>query len=284
MRRCRGGKLRAQPVAWYPRELSRRMLLGLAGALPVFIVSWVFRAKILQFLVLPTFYALAEDIPLASDFPLESAHYIRSFPGLMVHLNESFPLMFCKATLAGGLVLSVPWTAYQAWSYVASRAKPGGARRIGAFVTASTAVVWGSAWLVPNLLVPALPLSWPYLDSETLLMLDADGYDKLVIHALLDFVCASLLTVCVAALVPIVVAFVISATRASWGRLLRFGGLCVLLVAAGMAALLLPLSLRAIWMLCRLLCGLLCGLGSVYYASVAVAYLLVRGRRPESSH
>jgi hypothetical protein len=267
-------------VAWYARELFRRMLLGMAGALPVFVVSWVFRVKILQFLVLPTFYALADDMPLASDFPLESAQYIRSFPGLMVRLTESFPWMFEKATLAGGLVLSAPWTAYQAWSIVASRAKPGGAGRIGSFVTASTAVVWGSAWLVPNLLVPALPLSWPYVDRATLLRLDSDGYDKIVIFGLLDFVCASLLTVCVAALVPIVVAFVISATRASWGRLLRFGGLCVLLVAASMAALLLPLGVPAI--------GILCGLGSVYgsvyYASLAVAYLLVRGRRPESSH
>jgi Sec-independent protein secretion pathway component TatC len=266
-------------VAWDARELSRRVLLGLAGALPVFIVSWMLRVKILQFLVLPTFYALADDMPGASDFPLESAHYIRSFPGLMVHLNESFPLMFRKAALAGGLVLSAPWTAYQAWSYVASRAKPGGAGRIRSFVTASTAVVWGSAWLVPNLLVPALPLSWPYVDRATELMLDEDGYDKLVIHALLDFVCASLLTVCVAALVPIVVAFVISATRASWGRLLRFGGLCVLLVAAGIAALLRPLGVPAIWGLC----GLGSVYGSVYCASVAVAYLLVRGRRPESS-
>jgi hypothetical protein len=245
------------------------MLLGLAGALPAFIVAWVFRVETLQFLMLPSFYVLARDMPLATDFPSQSAQYIRSFPGLLVQLNEAFPRMFWKAALAGGLVLSAPWTAYQAFSYVARRAKPGEAGPIGSFVTASTAVVWGSAWLVPNLLVPALPLSWPYVAPEIALMLGPHGYDQLVIFGLLDFVCATLLTVSVAALVPIVVAFVISATRATWGRLLRFGGLCALLVAAVMTALLSPLGLPAIW--------ILCGLGSVYYASVAVAYLLVRG-------
>ncbi len=262
-------------MAWYARELSRRVLLTLAGALPAFVVSWFFRVQILQFLVLPSFYALTRDMPVVSDFPLQAAHYIRSFPGVMVQLNERFPLIFWRAALVGGLMLSAPWTAYQAWSYAARRAKSGGVGGVGSFVTASTAGIWGCAWLVPNLLVPAIPLHWPYLPPETAVTLGPHDYDHLVISMLLNVVCAALLTVCVATLVPIVVAFVISTTRARWGRLLRFGGLYVLLVAAAMAALLSANGLLAIWMLC--------GLGGVYYASVAVGYLLVRGRRSESS-
>ena len=189
----------------------------MAGALPAFIAAWVFRVKILQLLVLPSFYALARDMPLADDFPSQSAHYIRSFPGLLVQLNEASPRLFWKAALAGGLVLSTPFTAYQAFGYVVRRAKPEGAGRIGSFVMASTAVVWGSAWLVPNLLVPALPLHWPYLDPETAVMLGPHDYDRLLISSLLNVVLGVLLAVCVVALVPVVVAFVVSATRGDAG-------------------------------------------------------------------
>jgi hypothetical protein len=263
-----------QPVAWYRRELLRRMLLGFSGALPVFIVSWVFRVKILQFLMLPALYALYDAFPLQS---LQVLLNRSSIPELLVHPDWSHPTMFRNAALAGGLVLSAPWTAYQAFSYADRRAKPGGVGRIGFFVTASTAVVWGSAWLVPNLLVPALPQRVRFND-EGPWMSDPRGYAMHAISEnflLLHLVCDMLLMVCAAALVPIVVAFVISAPRARWGRLLRFGGLRVLLVSVGIATVLSPRGLPMIWWLC--------GLAIVYYASVAVAYLLVRGRMPESS-
>ena len=219
-------------MAWYATELARRMLLGLAGALPAFVVSWVFRAKILEFLMLPALFAVT------GNFTIDGVPVTRSFPAMFVHLSGSSPWMFWKAAIAGGLVPSAPWTAYQAFRYAARRTKPGGTVRIGSFVTASTAVVSGSAWLVPNLLVPALPLSLPWVGG---LHPNPRAYEWIMtswISGLLHLVCATLLTVCVAALVPIVVAFVISATRASWRGLVHFGGLCVLLVSAGVAAVL----------------------------------------------
>ena len=77
------------------------MLLGFAGALPAFAVSWVFRVKILQFLVLPTIYALASDFQVQSGPPTRSSR-------VLVHPDWSSPWMFWKAALAGGLVLPPP--------------------------------------------------------------------------------------------------------------------------------------------------------------------------------
>ena len=134
--------------------------------------------------MLPTLYAVADA------FTGSGCTCSRYFPEMLVHPIGRPHRCSGQRLLAGGLVLSAPWTAYQASSYAARRAKPGGAGRIGSFVTASTAVVWGSAWLVPNLLVPALPLRGPFHWPRTLTAGPNANMKALRCPRLLDLVCA----------------------------------------------------------------------------------------------
>lgn len=94
----------AMPLGDHLDELRRRVMLGLFGVVPVFVVGLVFGKTILAFLTQPLRNALAkEGLPpnMQTTGPLE---------GFMGYL---------KVALLLALIIGAPWLIYQGWKFVA---------------------------------------------------------------------------------------------------------------------------------------------------------------------
>jgi sec-independent protein translocase protein TatC len=234
------------------RELRKRLIASLLGMIPGIAVAWTFRAELLDFLVVPLAKAW---LKLGLGQPT---------------LNFSNPVdvfvAYVRIAFVIGLIISSPWIAYQAWSFIA----PGLYSREKAyaipFALASAFFFAGGAFFGYVVVFP--------IGFESLLgmagMLPSNVVNvapTIMIDQYLGFATQMLLGFGVVFEVPVVVCFLALAGVVDWRQLLKFGRWWVALAAVISAVLTPSPDVGSQLMMMTPLIVL-------YFAAIGVAYVV----------
>lgn len=241
------------------RDLRKRIVLSLLGALPCMAIAWQLREELLDFLVQPLTKAW---LKLGLGEP--TLHFANPIDLFVAYLQISIVI---------GLLIASPWVFYQIWSFIA----PGLYDREKAyaipFSIASALFFTGGAFFGYSIVFP--------LGFESLLgmsgMLPSNVLKiqpTIMINEYMTFATRMLLAFGVVFEVPVVITFLALAQLVNWKQLLAFGRYWVM-VAAIIASVLTPPDVGSMMMM-------LAPLLVLYYLSVGVAYFVGPKVEPET--
>jgi sec-independent protein translocase protein TatC len=231
-------------------ELRKRVILVFLGFVPCAMVAWGVREHLLEFLVAPLVAAMHK---LGATTP--ALHYA----------NPMDPFVsYFKIAAGVGVVLSAPWTLWQAWAFVS----PALYRREKLYAIpfiAATAVFFvggaffGYAFVFPVGFEMLMGIAGP-LDNVNV-------QPTIMIDEYLGFATTMLLAFGVVFEVPVVVTFLAAIKLVNWKQLLAFSRWWIV-IASVLAAVLTPSPDAGSMLL------MLAPLVGLYFASVGIAYFV----------
>jgi sec-independent protein translocase protein TatC len=231
-------------------ELRTRVIRALLGLIPGMVVAWELRERLLAFLVAPLVAAMRG---LGAQAP--ALHYANPMDPFVAYF---------KIAVGVGLVLSAPWTLWQAWAFVA----PALYRREKLYAIpfiAATAVFFvggaffGYAFVFPVGFEMLLGIAGP-LDNVNV-------QPTIMIDQYLGFATTMLIAFGVVFEVPVVITFLAAIKLVHWKQLLAFSRWWVV-IAALLAAVLTPSPDAGSMLL------MLAPLVGLYFVSVGIAYFV----------
>ena len=232
-------------------ELRGRLIRCILAMIPGVAIAWVFRERLMQFLVSPLADAWIE---LGLGEP--TIHFANPIDPFVAYL---------KISIMGGFMLASPVIFWQAWGFIAPGLYNREKRYAIPFAAASTFFFVGGAMFGYKIVFP--------IGFETLLgmggMLPDDTMNvqpTIMINEYLTLAVRMLLAFGVVFEIPVVVTVLAAAGIVNWKQLLNFGRWWVL-VAAVLSALLTPPDVGSqLFMIVPLVV--------LYFASVGIAYFV----------
>jgi len=240
-------------------ELRKRLLRALLGMVPAVAVAWIFKERLLEFLMKP--WVIAWERRGLGRPRIHFAHPVEPF------------VAYLKIALVAGFIFASPWVFWQLWQFVA----PGLYRRekrlaipfvLGASVCFAGGAFFGYEVVFPVAFEMFLGLAGKLPSGN--LTLEA----TIMVGEYLSFATRMLLAFGVVFEIPVVVVLLAAMGLVTWRQLLRFGRWWVL-VASVLSAFLTPPDVGS-----QLL--MIGPLVVLYYLSVGLAALFgPRGARQE---
>jgi sec-independent protein translocase protein TatC len=232
------------------RELRKRLVLSILGAIPGMMIAWEVREKLLDFLVAPLTKSW-----LKLNMGEPTLHFANPIDLFMAYM---------QIAIVGGLLFASPWIFYQIWAFIA----PGlyAREKVYAipFALASALFFAGGAFFGYAVMFPVGFES--LLGLAGMLPSHLRVQPTIMIDEYMTFATRMLLAFGVVFEVPVVVSFLALAGLVNWKQLLNFGRYWILL-ASVIAAVLTPPDVGSMMMMLGPLLVL-------YYLSVGVAYLI----------
>jgi sec-independent protein translocase protein TatC len=242
------------------RELRTRLVRSLLGMVPCVVIAWELREHILDFLVAP----LAAAWPAMVGFGEPKLNFANPIDPFMAYV---------KLSLIVGMLLSSPWLAYQAWSFVAPGLYAKEKAYAIPFALASAFFFTGGAYFGYRFV---LPVGFEALLGMAGLLPSAvvKVQPVIMINEYLSFATAMLVAFGVVFEVPVVLTFLSATGIVNWKQLLGFSRYWIL-IAAVLSALLTPSPDVGSMLI------MLAPLILLYYVSVGIAYLIGPKVEPE---
>jgi sec-independent protein translocase protein TatC len=240
-------------------ELRARLIRSLIPFIPTFVLGWIFREQIFEFLVIPLNKAWQ-----SMNMGTPKLHFASPVDPMVVYLKQSAIVAF---------MASSPWLFYQAWAFIAPGLYAREKRYILPFVFASTVCftmggMFGWFYIFPPTFETLMEFSGKLPGGVV------EIEPTLMMGEYVSFIAQMLLVFGVTFEVPVVIVFLSLANMVSARQLVKFGRWW-LVVSSLLAAILTPTQ-DALSMLL-----LLVPLVSLYYVAVGLAYFidLRRARR-----
>lgn len=231
------------------RELRKRLVLGLLGLLPGAVLGWTYKELLLDAFLRPYSDAF-ERLGLG--------------PPTIHFANPISPLMaYFKLSIIVGLLVGMPWIAFQVWRFIAPGLYPSEKRYAIPFSLASTLFFTGGAWFGFDVV---FPMAFDMLLGMSGSIGSVTIQPTVMIDEYLNFATRMLLAFGVVFEIPVVVTLISAAGLVNWKQLLDFGRWWIV-VAAVLSALLTPPDVSS-----QLL--MIIPLVVLYFLSVGVAYFV----------
>lgn len=230
-------------------ELRKRMTLALLGLVPGSVLGWTFREVLLDLFLKPYSDAFRR---LGLGEP--TIHFA----------NPMSPLMaYFKIALVVGLLIGMPWIAWQVWGFIAPGLYSREKRYALPFALGTTFFFTGGAWFGYTIV---FPMAFDMLLGMSGSIGAVTVTPTIMIDEYLNFATRMLLAFGVVFEIPVVVTVISAAGLVNWQQLLDFGRWWIL-VAAVLSALLTPPDIASQMLM-------IIPLVVLYFASVGVAYFV----------
>lgn len=231
------------------RELRKRLVLGVIGLIPGAVLGWTYKEPLLNAFLKPYSEAF-ERLGLGTP----AIHFANPISPLMAYF---------KLSIIAGLMVGMPWIAWQVWRFIAPGLYPSERRYAIPFSFASTLFFCGGAWFGFEIVFP--------MAFDMLLGMSGDIggvtiQPTIMIDEYLAFATRMLLAFGTVFEIPVVVTLISAAGLVNWQQLLDFGRWWIV-VAAVLSALLTPPDISS-----QLL--MIIPLVVLYFLSVGVAYFV----------
>lgn len=236
-------------VMEHVRELRKRLVLAILGLIPGTVLGWIYREELLDLFLKP--YSLAfERLGLGTP----TIHFASPMSPLMAYFKVAF---------VAGLLVGMPWIAWQVWAFIAPGLYSREKRYALPFALGSTFFFCGGAWFGYTIV---FPMAFDMLLGMSGNIGSVTVTPTIMIDEYLSFATRMLLAFGVVFEIPVVVTVISAAGLVNWRQLLDFGRWWIL-VSAVLSAVLTPPDIGS-----QLL--MIIPLVVLYFASVGVAYFV----------
>jgi len=230
-------------------ELRKRMTLALLGLIPGSALGWMYREVLLDAFLKPYSDAF---VRLGLGEP--TIHFASPISPLMAYF---------KIALVTGVLVGMPWIAWQAWGFIAPGLYSRERRYAAPFALGTTFFFTGGAWFGYAIV---FPMAFDMLLGMSGSIGNVTVTPTVMIDEYLSFATRMLLAFGVVFEIPVVVTVISAAGLVNWQQLLDFGRWWIL-VAAVLSALLTPPDIGSQMLM-------IIPLIVLYFASVGVAYFV----------